>query len=322
MTGPIRLAAYLVLVSRAIQASAEPVETVVYRLNERTQSIVDLETPRHRVPAGQARAPGLVPADELQRLSRAAPEFAPYVELEPATGDDDVIAEFGIIGDDDRVAVSPTTDPPSSSIVHIFYVDDRGEDNLCSGAMVAEDAVLTAGHCVYTTDWHSDYVVIPGRNAAIQPFGACGVREINLFPEWLNLDPDYDLAVLILDCEIGAETGILDLRAFDNADIDSEAVIHGYPGEAIARGRQYRGAGQIVRASEFQVDHLIDTTGGMSGSPIFHEEASEILAVHTYMTPGPGWTPENDVAFINHATRLTDDRIATIEIWIGDGSGY
>ena len=307
----------LSFVTIGVPTTAEPVQTLIYRMDERTQSIVELEAPFRRAPIGEPRTPGLVADEDLQRLSRAAPGFAPYLDFVPEPEDDDVIAQFGLIGNDDRVVVNPTTHLPSSAIVHILYVDGRGEDNLCSGAMVAEDAVLTAGHCVYTTDWHSEYVVIPGRNAAIQPFGACGVEDINLFPEWLNLDPDHDIAILKLDCDVGSETGLLGLRAFDEAEIDSDAVIFGYPGEAIARGRQYRGSGQIVRASDYQLDHLIDTTGGMSGSPIFGDEASEILAVHTYMTPGPGWTPDNDVAFINHATRLTDERIAAIEIWIG-----
>lgn len=273
---------------------------------------------------------GEIPNDVLARLAVAAPAFAPGSPQPPERDNIQYNFEkYGIVGDDDREAINVTADFPANGIAHILYASPDGKDKLCSGAMIGPDVVLTAAHCAFTKAWHSSFLVIPARNAAIQPLGSCGVREIYVYESWTLPAPaeavdipasnPVDLAVFRLDCTFNDEVGILTMRSITDDQLELTSVLQGYPGEIVARGRQFRGEGQVVRAASGGVlHHLIDSTGGMSGAPIWAADDPRIFAVQIGMEPGIGWTPENQIAFFNYATRLTPERLAVIAAWLAD----
>ncbi len=253
----------------------------------------------------------------MREFAKARPAYAPYVSEKPRE-DDDRFSEYGIIDEDDRKVVIRTDTFPSSAIANILYLDDNGERRLCSGSMVSENALLTAGHCVYVRDWHQDFTVLPGRNVGRKQFEECGVEKILIFASWKELLPGQDLALLKLNCLVGAQTGYFSIRAFQESDIGKIARLQGYPGEIDARGRQYYALDEITRAGEFIIDHKIDTTGGMSGSPLWLDAEDAIFAVHTHSTAASDWSPQNSKAFINHATRLTPERIVVLRSWLDE----
>lgn len=314
-------------VAPTISAASEYL-TVTYDVATETERILDIAPPAIVADAATivpdpnegsraGRNSRNIPRGVMRELAQAAPAYAPYVSDRPSE-DDDRFSEYGIVDRDDRKVVIQTKDFPASAIANILFRDATGERKLCSGAMIAEDALLTAGHCVFITSWHWDYTVIVGRNVGREEFEQCGVERIYIPAIWKEILPGHDLALLKLDCSVGVQSGYFPIRAFAEEDIGEKTRLQGYPGQIDARGRQYYAEDEVTDAKELLIDHRIDTSGGMSGSPMWRETDSAIFAVHTHATKAPDWSEINLKAFVNHATRLTPGRIAMLQTWLED----
>lgn len=248
----------------------------------------------------------------LEMFSNAKPAQGPGGILEEY--DTTAFVPFGIVGDDDRENVNPTTEFPATAVVHLLYETDRGP-NVCSGAMISHDTVLTAGHCVYYYGWHKNYKVYPGRNGGQYFTEPCGVRQVLTLKGWATGKvSEYDMAALKLDCNVGNLTGIFGVRSLDDSEGSHPTTVQGYPGELAIRGRQYRSQDEIRNILPLKIQYENDTTGGMSGSPVFSDDFL-IFTVHTGTHKHEDWTPENQLGVINHGTRITPERLKIIKGW-------
>ncbi|MEZ5886574.1 MAG: trypsin-like serine protease [Paracoccaceae bacterium] len=229
---------------------------------------------------------------------------------------------FSVIGTDDRMAVTDTTTFPARAIVQILFESPRGRQ-LCSGAMISPDTVLTAAHCIHSGTLNgvpfTDYTVVPGRNQGAAPFGSCGVTRSFVLSGWAT-SPSvsearyYDLGALKLDCRAGEATGWFGLTPLADTAAGMPIVIEGYAADLAPTGRQWRSEDQIRLLWDQKGFHQADTYGGTSGAPVAAlDNPSVILGVHTNGLFGD----EDPWAANNAFTRLTPERLAQIQSWIG-----
>jgi len=258
--------------------------------------------------------------DELAALRGASGTYSIYETAEGRYVDDNFIP-FTVIGDDDRKVVLNTTGFPARAIVQILFRKRAGLDqNLCTGAMIAPDLVLTAGHCVHGGTamgrWYSDFEVFPGRNTASKPFGTCKAVRLYALRGWTSAafvsDARlYDLGAIRLDCDIGQRTGWFGVAPLPDAAFGQPSTVQGYAADKAPTGRQWISFDQFRVLDAQKAFYENDTFGGTSGSPVFSGTDYHILCVHTNGLHGSGpW------AQFNACTRMTPERLATIAGWI------
>ncbi|MEU7934722.1 trypsin-like serine peptidase [Micromonospora echinofusca] len=178
-----------------------------------------------------------------------------------------------IFGPDTRVPVTPTTAYPASATVRLTFTGGQ-----CTGFMISERTVATAGHCVHSGGsnggWRTNVVAYPGHDGTTAPFGSCAAVRLFAPSGWTGsiyaptpADPAYNYGAVQLNCTIGARTGWLGLGYPSQPVTGSCTTTQGYP---LDRPGQWASE-DVIRAestSFFYVRHPF--VGGQNGSPVFY----------------------------------------------------
>ncbi len=261
-------------------------------------------------------------AEELGLFDDASGTYSIY-ETAGGTFDDGDFIPFTVIGNDDREAVLNTTAFPARAITQIIFKKSEGAGaNLCSGALIAPDLVLTAGHCVHggtvAGGWYHSFSVFPGRNTTSKPFGKCQGTRLYALRGWTGSTTaiearDYDMGAIRLDCEIGSETGWLGMTTIGDDAQELPTTVQGYAGDKAPAGRQWISNDKLRVLQTLKAFYQNDTFGGTSGSPVFSGEDFRIFCVHTNGLHNGAPYADN-----NACTRLTAERLETIREWLAE----
>lgn len=173
---------------------------------------------------------------------------------------------------DNRVRITNTTDWPHKVYGHLIITYPDGRQYPGTGTMVNRHHVLTAGHVVFSKPhggWAASIQFNAAQDEAILPFGSAFATRLISFKGWTDLGlPEYDTGMLILDRDLGNQTGWMGLIAAQDDDLSSHQItVEGYPADK--GGRQLWAATAPIHDVE---SHLITydayTTLGESGAGV------------------------------------------------------
>jgi V8-like Glu-specific endopeptidase len=190
-----------------------------------------------------------------------------------------------VIGTDDRVRVMATTTYPWRSICSLLITAADGTRWIGTGWLAGPRLVVTAGHCVYIHD-HGGFArsvtVIPGRNAAAEPYGRSTQSDLRTVVGWASLrNSEYDYGAILLrnGSAFGARVGSFGFAAYADSDLRGKlANLSGYPGDKPTGTQWYHALG-IKGVSARRLVYDIDTAGGQSGAPVWRRTGSSRIAV-------------------------------------------
>jgi len=196
-----------------------------------------------------------------------------------------------IPGKDGRTRVSQTTEWPylfNGQLDIKFSFGSYGG----SGILVGPRHILTAAHNVYNSDkakkyprqWAKSITVRLGLNDNAEPYGAGSAIRFYAYNEWIQKkDPNYDLALLVLENAIGLNTGWSSLLAATDKELqDHQVSIAGYPHDKGFK-QMWTMAHMLKQVYPERFRYEIDTEGGQSGSGIILEKWGNpyVVGVHT-----------------------------------------
>jgi TPR repeat protein/V8-like Glu-specific endopeptidase len=216
--------------------------------------------------------------------------YQPKEELQVLPEDqelEETILKRIIPSEDGRTPVNQTTEWPyrfNGQLDIKFSFGTYGG----SGVIVGPQHILTAAHNVYNSkdkgkeprEWARSIMVRLGLNNAVEPYGAISAIRFYTFNAWIEKkDPNYDLALLVLENAIGLTTGWSGLLAATDKDLQSHQVsITGYPYD---KGFKQMWTMTHILKHVFpeRFVYEIDTGGGQSGSGIMLEKWSSPYVV-------------------------------------------
>ena len=217
-----------------------------------------------------------------------------------------------LLGSDTRSRLY-TTSYPARAVVLITFTGGR-----CSGFMIGNNTVATAGHCVHSGGsggaWRANVRVYPGYNQSTAPYGSCTARRLYSVTGWTSSrNPDYDYGAIKLNCTVGNSTGWFGFRS--NAGNNTPSIITGYPGDKPLQ--MWQSADKIRGTTTRQLFYTNDTVGGMSGSAVWEDFWSSnvsrgpyAIAIHAYGPYGSGLR-----GTYNHGTRITSAVFSNLLNW-------
>ncbi len=228
---------------------------------------------------------------------------------------------------DQRTIVSGQTAYPWRTIVKLYIADPWGGNWVCSGAMIDNYHVLTAGHCAYIRDnpnfgWATSIKVVPAFDTAdtpSDPYGHAWMTLMRSYTGWtVSGDSNHDWAVLTLDRNIGAFTGWMGrITAGSGNSIYTQTMnVAGYPTDVASGNRLAFDSNSGNGATSNSHRYWADTGSGESGAPVWRYVSGSryIMTVHAY--GAAGGNPANP----NSGTRLNSDKYDRIFTWLGADS--
>lgn len=217
-----------------------------------------------------------------------------------------------VIGVDDRIRIMNTTPIPWRWICSLLITARDGSRWIGTGWLAGPRLVVTAGHCVYIHSrggWVRSVEVIPGRNAAVRPFGQSVSTHFHSVVGWtVNEKRTHDYGAIILPAnqKFGNQLGYFGFANLSTPTLTNLLVnLSGYPGDKPA-GTQWWHARRITAVAPSVLTYNIDTAGGQSGSPVWRLQAGrrQAVGIHT-----------NGAVTGNSATRINKPVYDNLQFW-------
>ena len=169
---------------------------------------------------------------------------------------------------------------PFSTMGKVFFTDN-GVNYVCSAAVAGNNAVWTAGHCVFNPQsytWHTNWIFVPGYYDGYAPHGYWYARELwtnTLWTDspWNNFGHDIAAAVLWPDANgnsVATRFGALGFMA--NVSYSQYFEPFGYAALYPYNGERIAGCGNSPFVYDYSyspptIGVSCDLTGGASGGP-------------------------------------------------------
>jgi V8-like Glu-specific endopeptidase len=177
------------------------------------------------------------------------------------------------LGADNRVRITKTTVWPYSVQGHVIITYPDKKQYIGSGTMVNRHHVLTAGHVVFSKangGWATSVQFNAAQNDGTLPFGSAFATRLVSFKGWTDSQlRDYDTGMLILDRDLGNQTGWMGLITTSDGNLNGhEITVAGYPGDK--GGQQlWAATAPIVSVGGHQIGYNAYTKGGDSGAGVY-----------------------------------------------------
>jgi V8-like Glu-specific endopeptidase len=211
------------------------------------------------------------------------------LERLPDAGLEEFQQPESVCGRDDRIRISPATAYPWRAICQLIITMANGSQSRCTGWFIGPRTVMTAGHCVYSHTaggWPQKITVIPGMDAARQPFGfqvGTSFRSVLGWTRDKNWEYDYG-AIILPNNTLGNRVGWFGFADLSTSSLRNLLINNsGYPADK-PFGTQWFNAGRISRVTDRKLFYMVDTYGGQSGSAIwrFRNGQRHAVGIHGY----------------------------------------
>lgn len=218
-----------------------------------------------------------IPSVAQSKKSKTGDIAAANIVYAPETSNDvGMVTPNAVIGDDNRTEMSTYI----YGIVQLELTWPNGGTGTCTGFMISQDALATAGHCVYNSSkggWVSNVKVNASRKGSTYPFGTYNGTYFHTSQNYINGDSDFDYGVIEVSSDLGKKTGYFGFTWQSSSYNGSTVTVTGYPGEKIPG--QWTMSGTVYATSTYLLSYNVDTTGGQSGAPVY-KNGNIAVAIH------------------------------------------